>query len=208
MPTNYWSWIIPAVLALLVLGGALAWWSMPTAVTPVPITQNPATTTTQTYLNPALHYSITYPDSFTVSTVYSYKALGPDVAISGVSFTIPASTVVGTNLSPDSYISIESLASSTCSGQIFLGDAVATATDNFTDSGVSYSFAKGGDAAAGNFYEEYVYALKGHTPCIAVRYFIHSANINNYPAGTVRAFNHAQLLTQFDAIRHSLTFTK
>ena len=38
----------------------------------------------------------------------------------------------------------------------------------------------------------------------AVRYFIHSSNIGNYPEGAVREFDRQALLNQFDQIRRSL----
>ena len=73
------------------------------------------------------------------------------------------------------------------------------------DGGVTYSVASTTDAGAGNRYEEQVYALAGANPCIAVRYFIHTTELGNYPAGTRVAYDRAALLAQFDAIRHSLT---
>ena len=69
---------------------------------------------------------------------------------------------------------------------------------------VDYSVAGLDDAGAGNFFEEHVYALIGTSPCLAVRYFIHSANIANFDPGTVRAFDKPALLRQFDKIRKSL----
>ncbi|MBI3573798.1 hypothetical protein HY090_02000 [Candidatus Kaiserbacteria bacterium] len=154
------------------------------------------------FTDTSLHYSISYPADFTLNTAFSYDALGPDTSIKGVSFTIPPTFAAGTNLSPDSYFSVESMATSTCSALSFLGDA-ADGSQSMTDGGATYDFAKGGGAAAGNFYEEYVYALKGSKPCIAMRYFIHSTNIANYTTGTVREFDKTALVSAFDAMRRS-----
>jgi hypothetical protein len=59
-------------------------------------------------------------------------------------------------------------------------------------------------AAAGNRYEETVYAIPGTNPCVAVRYFVHYGVIENYPPGTVRQFDKQALLDQFDRIRRTL----
>ena len=64
--------------------------------------------------------------------------------------------------------------------------------------------AKGGGAGAGNLYTEYVYAIPGTSPCLAIRYFIHSTQLGNYPPGMVTAFNQQALLSEFDGIRRSL----
>jgi hypothetical protein len=92
-----------------------------------------------------------------------------------------------------------------CTADIFLKQDVHAV--NITENGVSYSVASSSDAAAGNLYEERVLALKGSSPCTAVRYFIHSSNIGNYPAGTVKEFDHDALVSAFDAIRQTLKLT-
>jgi hypothetical protein len=81
-------------------------------------------------------------------------------------------------------------------------------TSTLSDNGVDYSVAQGGGAGAGNLYSETVYAIPGSSACTAVRYFIHSSQIGNYPPGMVTAFNKQALLTQFDAIRHSLVLSQ
>jgi hypothetical protein len=72
------------------------------------------------------------------------------------------------------------------------------------ENGAEYSVATSSEAAAGNLYEEMVYALSGISPCTAVRYYIHSSNIGNYATGTIE-FDRAALLAAFDKIRMSLT---
>jgi hypothetical protein len=73
-----------------------------------------------------------------------------------------------------------------------------------TDGNTSYSVASSSDAAAGNRYEETVYALTGSQPCLAVRYFVHYGAIGNYPDGAVKEFDKKTLINQFDSIRHTL----
>jgi membrane-bound inhibitor of C-type lysozyme len=148
-------------------------------------------------------FSIRYPQGYDVEPDYEYQALGPGKAIPGVKLTIDPSIAAGTNLGADSYLSVEHMPrgeSGTASR--FLGsDAAATAV---TDGGTTYSVARSTGAGAGNRYEESVFALLGSDPCIAVRYFIHSSVLENYPPGAVRAFDRRGLITQFDAIRRTL----
>ena len=89
-----------------------------------------------------------------------------------------------------------------CTGDIYLKSA--TSSVSITEGGVKYLLAKQTGAAAGNIYEEWVYAIENSTPCTALRYFIHSTNIGNYATGTVQAFNKTSLIADFDQIRRSL----
>jgi membrane-bound inhibitor of C-type lysozyme len=157
-----------------------------------------------TLASSTLGFSIRYPAGYT-PLPYTYQELGPGKSINGTKLTIPASEATGTNLSSDSYVSVETLPKATqCTADMFLGDQVVGSTTEVTDNGVTYSMAKGGGAGAGNLYEEFVYAIPGTSPCIAVRYFIHSTQLGNYPVGTVSAFNETQLVSEFDGIRRSL----
>jgi hypothetical protein len=60
------------------------------------------------------------------------------------------------------------------------------------------------EGAAGNEYEQHLFALIGSSPCFAVRYFIHSGGIGAYDPGTLHAFDKPALLSQFDRIRRLL----
>jgi hypothetical protein len=169
-----------------------------------------ATTTpvslTQTYKSSTYKFTLNYPALYTVDRSYTYQALGPGKDIHGVKFTIDPSLAKGTNLSTDSYISVESMPHRTsCSATSFVSDGTKATT--ITDNGVTYSFAKTGDAGAGNRYDETVYALPGTNSCLAVRYFIHYGVIENYPP-TVKAFDKKALTDQFDQIRKTLILIK
>jgi hypothetical protein len=148
-------------------------------------------------------FSIDAPSSFTPDPGHDYTALGPGKDIKGFSLTIPASLAKGTNLGADSYIAVETLPSATpCTAAPFLDSP--TAAPSVTSNGITYSVATATDAGAGNFYSETVYAVQGSSPCLAVRYYIHSLNIGNFTPGAVTAFNQPALIAQFDAIRATL----
>jgi membrane-bound inhibitor of C-type lysozyme len=156
----------------------------------------------QSYASSTLGFSIRFPLGYSATTTYAYTDLGPGKTIRGVKFTIPASVATGTNLSSDSYVSVEHISGKTeCSADMFLRDG-ATGTEDIN--GMTYSIATSTGAAAGNRYEESVFALPGTNPCIAVRYFIHYGVFENYPAGTVTEFDKAALMADFKLIRNSL----
>ncbi|MFZ2205343.1 MAG: hypothetical protein WA057_04775 [Candidatus Magasanikiibacteriota bacterium] len=158
----------------------------------------------KTYTDIALHMSVTYPENFIIDNTYKYQMLGPGKDIEGIKFAIPKSISDGTNLSNDSYISIENIKQSkNCTADLFLDQAKAS---SLIDGNMTYSYASSTGAAAGNRYEEKIYAIPGTNSCIAVRYFIHYGVLENYPEGTIKQFNEKALLDQFDQIRHTLTF--
>ena len=161
-----------------------------------------------TYVNGTEGFSLRYPTGYTVDEAYQYQELGPGKDIGGVKFTIPASLAAGTNLSSDSYVSVEEIPSATaCSASLFL-DSAGTTTSTVTDNGTTYSMGTNTGAGAGNRYAETVYAIPGTNPCIAVRYYVHYGVIDNYPAGSVKQFDQAALTAQFDAIRRTLTIAQ
>ena len=156
------------------------------------------------YSDGTVGFSIRYPVDYLIDTSYKYQNLGPGKEISGVKFTIPTSIANGTNLSSfDTGISVEIIpAIQDCNASLFSYGNVVSQT--ITDNDMEYSFASVMDAAAGNRYEEDVWVIPGTNPCIAVRYFMHWGNIDNYPPGVVSEFDKNALMEQFDKIRHSL----
>ncbi len=163
----------------------------------------------QVYESGSQGFSIRYPAEYTVNPNFQYQELGPGREIGGVSFTIPTSTAAGTNLAPDSYVSVEEIPQTQeCTADLFLPPNSQTGVvgvTTTTDGGVIYSVASSTGAGAGNRYEEVAYAIPGTNPCIAVHYFIHYGVLENYPSGAVQAFNEPALLDQFNAIRRTLT---
>ncbi len=133
--------------------------------------------------------------------------MNPNVTIAGVKIQIPVSLATGTNLSADTYLSVEHLPlTSECTAERFLDGITSTTTE--VHNGITYSVLTLSGAGAGNRYEETVYATPGARSCLAIRYFIHSTVLENYDPGTRTQFDAAALHTTFDAIRDTLTITK
>ncbi len=206
MTRGTWAVIIVVLLAIVVGAGVVYRAPLSALFSSGPTEEHVATTTDQTpqwqqYATST--FSIEYPPGYTLNAAYAYDQFGPKKLIHGVSFTIPAQMATGTNLSSDTRVSVEQLPrAKKCTGDIFIDADVKTVT--VTDGTVSYSLASTTDAAAGNRYEETVYALSGSSPCTAVRYFVHYGAIENYPQGTVQSFDRTQLMSEFDQIRQSL----
>jgi len=155
------------------------------------------------YIDEGGGYTLFYPTAYQIDTSYSYEGMGHGKDIPGVSFRVPESLTRGTNLSRDSYLSIERLAGSDeCSALRFT--AASTTESTLTEAGKRYSVVRTIEGAAGNVYEEQVYALPGSSPCTAVRYVVYSTNIRNYDAGEVIEFDRGALLSAFDTMRQSL----
>jgi membrane-bound inhibitor of C-type lysozyme len=164
------------------------------------------------YQNGTEGVSLRYPAGYTVDTAYKYEALGPSKTIYGVKFTIPKSLAQGTNLSNDSYVSVESIPNTSnpasCTASAFVQPGAGAAAHTVTVNDTTYSVASTSDAGAGNRYEETVHAIPGTNPCVAIRYFVHYGAIGNYPAGAVKEFDRQALMTQFDQIRNSLILNR
>jgi membrane-bound inhibitor of C-type lysozyme len=158
------------------------------------------------YSNSAAAFSIRIPQEYIVDEFYHYRHLGPGKSIAGIKFTVATSTAFGTNLSPDTYLSVEEIPQiKNCSAALFLANA---SPKSVTDGTFSYSVATSSGAAAGNRYDELVYALPGTNPCIGIRYYIHYGVIENYPPGQVREFDKQALLETFDAIRRTIVIVQ
>ncbi|MFA6459429.1 MAG: hypothetical protein WCV79_03485 [Candidatus Paceibacterota bacterium] len=199
------------ILIVVIIGVTYAIYDTPA---PEPVPSNDAETMSVIYSSSAIGFSVTLPgvvastsdeysDSYKVDETYVYQA-SPAKVIPGVKFTIPENMATGTNLSRDSYVSVESLPVSgqSCKANIFLDGTHDIVEENQND--ISYSVASSSGAGAGNRYDETVYAIGGTDPCIAVRYFLHYTVVQNYPEGTVREFDRDALVKEFDSIRKSL----
>ncbi len=161
------------------------------------------------YSNSEYGFSIRYPENFKVEENYIYGNLGPNKEIYGIKFVIDPSIATGTNLATNSYLSVEEVPeTNTCDASIFLDLPKSRPAISIEEGGTTYSYASTTGAGAGNRYEEQVYALGGTNPCIAVRYYIHTTAIENYPEGTVRPYNRSEILAIFDSIRQTLNLVQ
>jgi hypothetical protein len=160
-----------------------------------------------TFTDPVRGFTVQYPVDFTAHTDYIYEVHQQNkqtVTIGGVKFVVPSFVSDTTNLSNDTYISVEEIPmQAVCSATQFLNNE--TTANSISDGGKMYSLASQSDAAAGNRYEEVVYAFPTPDACMGVRYFIHYSVLEKYPEGTKKAFEKESLIAQFDAIRRSLT---
>jgi hypothetical protein len=129
--------------------------------------------------------------------------IGPGRRATGVKFTVNPDRVAGTNLAPDSYLSVESLSTLvTCDATPYLRDP--RTMPPVKDGAYTYSLARESVPGDASTYEETVYVRTGEGRCLAVHYVIHINNLGQYNLGTVRPFKSASLLEEFDKMRRSL----
>ncbi len=158
---------------------------------------------TKVYHDATNGFTMRYPANNTVNATYVNQEFGPGKDIPGVKFLIPETMATGTNLSAsDTGVSIEFVTSTDCQANLFVDGAPKATT--VTEAGTEFSVATATQGAAGNRYEETAYAFPGSTPCVAVHYLVHSTVLENYPPGTITAFDHTALIKQFDAMRKTL----
>ncbi len=194
--------LIIIVVIVLLGGGIFAAWHLfegsGTVETPVVETPTPQAPTTSTYASSTLGVTITYPAAFTLNDSYAYDAFGQQKLIHGVQFVIPAAMATGT-LASDSGLSLEWLPNArSCTGDIYLKANVKASS--VSDGNTTYSLATSTTSVSGGKVDEMVYALPASSPCMAVRYYIHTL-----AASSTEPFDNTALLAQFDTIRRSLS---
>lgn len=188
----------------------------PVATITTSTTSGVGTTASTTYVSKyqSGNFSISIPNGYSIDENPQNGHGLPDI-VSEVRFTIPRSMATGTNLSSDTSISVvRSPVSPTegCTATLFTGDKNIMGgglnAEKVTDKGVTYSYAKTGDAAAGNRYEQSAFALPGTNPCIGVFYFVHYSVIQAYAPDSRTEFDKYALQQAFDSIRRTLVVVK
>lgn len=160
-----------------------------------------------TYINYNLGLSMRHPSDFMVNEEYVYAGFGRNNQIRGVSFSVPEEKLKGTNLLQGTQISIEVISGMpSCNAQIFISNP--DTIRSFLENDVLYSSAVKKNANAKDEYEEQVFAVSGASPCVAVRYSIHSAPEASYEASALRAYSREDLISAFDSMRRSLVVQK
>ena len=120
--------------------------------------------------------------------------------IAGVKFVVPASFTEGTNLAPDSGVSLEVLPrAANCTGDIYLKANVKA--QPVQSGAVTFSVATSTETVGDESFEEAVFAIPGSSPCIAMRYFLHTTAM----ASTTLPYDRAGVLAAFENIRASLS---
>lgn len=147
--------------------------------------------------------TIRYPADWVVSTDYQDPTSSQARPAQGVQFRVGSTYATGTNLAADSGVALVSVAAaSTCDAAVFFDTPVTVSTTSV--SGTEYSTASTTDAGVGNRYQKVVYAFPYSSPCVAVEYYVHSSVLENYPVGTVRAYDESALRHTFDIILDSV----
>lgn len=166
----------------------------------------------EVYKNSDRGFSIRYPKDYRLNEDYNYTALGEDKVIKGISFQIPKSLAENTNLSADSYISLETIDSDNkeCAISNFVDENRELEISETKINGYDFYTASFVEPAVGNRYSQKIYTLKNDdsSECLAIRYFIHYMEIENYPEGEVLEFNEKELVQTFNSIRDSLILVK
>jgi hypothetical protein len=151
-------------------------------------------------------FSLYLPKKYSINEDHSYPSIYEN-SINGVSFGIEEDDYRGTNLSKDSYISVEMISDANipCQVESFLDNVIYSGVIEEQDNHI-FAVASTSDAGAGNRYEQTVYVTPVANGCSAIRYFIHYTVVENYPEGTVKEFNKDELLKKFDSIRKSIKY--
>ena len=204
--SSYSSLIAGALLVVLAVAGYFGWQALsnraPAEPAQTPQEQVPVVQST-TYASSTMKFSVSYPPKFTLEEPYAYTRVSPTKPISGVKFRVPASFTQGTDLASDSGVSIEQLPrANACAGDIYLKANVKAAP--FADGTINYSVATSTEALGSDTFEEAIFAVTGSSPCIAVRYFLHTTAATGTATST-RAYDRAGLLAAFETIRRSLS---
>ncbi len=166
-----------------------------------------STVTLKTYTS-SVGWKIDSPTTFATDANYFYKGLSSGKTLPGIAFRAPASYKTGTNLS-EAYVSVEkNPAAVKCTADEFLADTgIVTAPQTVQLNGIVFTKASTSDAAAGNRYEETVYAAKGSSGCYGIRYFVHYGVIHNYEP-IIYPFNAAELQSIYMRMVATFKFTK
>ena len=146
------------------------------------------------YTDSVLPFIVLAPTDWTVNSSFVNGDLGPDRTLSGTAFIVPQSMVTGTNLGSDTSISIlKNTFTTTCDASEFLDTGSAIINKKISVNGKTWTLATNGDAGAGNRYLDtvvsYPHEVTATNPCLGIDLHVHYAVLENFPAGTVSAYD-------------------
>lgn len=156
------------------------------------------------YTNNKYGFSLLRPKSSTLVTSGFTQYL-PLTGKGVVGIVLPKALSKGTNLGEAAlYIGASSTAAAKASWNKAQNGETSTGT--FVWNGVSYAVFTMTDAGAGNLYDMVIYRTLHKGVCFEVVELLHSSNIGNYPAGTVKEFDKAKFQSYLAAIVSTLKF--
>ncbi|MBX4210672.1 hypothetical protein KW783_01745 [Candidatus Parcubacteria bacterium] len=203
------GFVVPLIIIIVLLIGGIYFLNkeIRRKTTQIASESNGSATTTSdviTYVNQKAGYQIDYPKGFVPTYSNIDATSGPNV-----SYAFPESFTKGTNLSTDSAIKVETVQAKTCNVKSFFADEDpgTIKSSKIDNAGVFSQMASSTGAAAGNRYEKVVFAAGPNAGmCYGVQLFIHTSVLENYPAGTVKAYDRAKIDQIFDKMLSSFKF--
>src|SRR4051812_36986918 len=108
------KWLVGLVVVIILAGlgwffrGAIGGLFGSTTTAPQQVAEDPLAGW-GSYASSTMGISLRYPQGFTVNEAYADTSVSVKKPIAGVSFTIPPAMATGTNLSSDTYLSVEQL---------------------------------------------------------------------------------------------------
>ncbi len=188
-------------VVILIILAALAWWYFGTQTAPTVLPAEILTgVPNATYTNSQLGFSLQYPSTAT-SSEFNFDGYLPLTQTPVASFVLPKSMSVGTNLGEAGvYIGATTSPAIVANCLVATSDNGEQGVGNATIDGTEFTVSAMSDAGAGNFYESKIYRTVKNGTCLEIVELLHSGNIDNYPTGTVTAFDHAKFSGILDAI--------
>ena len=197
---------------LIILLAALAVFAFEKYKPPVTLTTpSPSTSTTPSEINPNWSQYQDTQDGFSIAFPPDYLLTqNTEVPASDISLGVPAATInlpdsyfEGTNLGEASLTirigtSSADVASCVANSEYFVGQRQING-ENFAQ----YNFI---GAAAGNIYDSVLLRNSHANKCYEIEILMHSGNIGNYTPGTVKEFNHDEILDNLERIANTFRF--
>ena len=157
------------------------------------------------FIDPRYAVSLIYMDTFAPTDVQIPIDIKGSPLLT-LTFTDPSFYAPRTNLI-EAYLQLAASADpavvSTCTQPSTQVPETVTGSVNIHNHAFTRSEFSG--AAAGNRYDQVIYRSVWQDKCFEVVFLIHSANIGNYPAGTVVEFDRAALINQFETVLNTFT---